>query len=408
MVQRRASRGGMAPLSARNPFDSEEEPSPPPASAPYRNPFDGDEIEQQQRPRKVTFKSSEKSNEEPRKSKEEPKSNPFDDEGMWNKRHENSRRPAATAASTASPSPPKEHGGSDGATTKHSDEAKQRRRDRVKEKLSTMSDDVGNLVKPRSRNLMGGNNNHNRQLLFEEDGSTSAVIQNEQRKFTQARIERGIKAGDSLEGESVQELEDYAVQKAEETTVATYKALKLAEEIKESATNTSVMLHEQGHQITRTHETAVDIDHALSRGEKLLGSLGGLFSKTWKPKKARNITGPMLSRGDSFKRKAYGMEQRAALGLNRSNSKGKTRHTAAVADSSGSQAQTRITNEFAKQDEALSDLSNVLGQLKEMTIDMGSEIGRQTDALGHLEDDVGELGSRVRGANERGRRLLGR
>ncbi|EFJ05442.1 hypothetical protein SELMODRAFT_431554 [Selaginella moellendorffii] len=32
---------------------------------------------------------------------------------------------------------------------------------------------------------------------------------------------------DSLEGESMQELEDYAVQKAEETTAATYKALNL-------------------------------------------------------------------------------------------------------------------------------------------------------------------------------------
>ncbi|EFJ04626.1 hypothetical protein SELMODRAFT_432238 [Selaginella moellendorffii] len=46
---------------------------------------------------------------------------------------------------------------------------------------------------------------------------------------------------DFLEDESMQELEDYAVQKAEETTAATYKALNLAEEI------TSVMLHEQGY-----------------------------------------------------------------------------------------------------------------------------------------------------------------
>lgn len=33
------------------------------------------------------------------------------------------------------------------------------------------------------------------------------------------------------------------------------------------------------------------------QGEKLLGSLGGMFSKTWKPKKTRPIMGPVLARG---------------------------------------------------------------------------------------------------------------
>lgn len=34
-----------------------------------------------------------------------------------------------------------------------------------------------------------------------------------------------------------------------------------------------------------------------SQGEKLLGSLGGIFSKTWKAKKTKKITGPMVGRG---------------------------------------------------------------------------------------------------------------
>lgn len=33
------------------------------------------------------------------------------------------------------------------------------------------------------------------------------------------------------------------------------------------------------------------------QGEKLLGSLGGMFSKTWKPKKTRPINGPVITRG---------------------------------------------------------------------------------------------------------------
>lgn len=33
------------------------------------------------------------------------------------------------------------------------------------------------------------------------------------------------------------------------------------------------------------------------QGEKLLGSLGGIFSKTWKPARTRPIKGPAMTRG---------------------------------------------------------------------------------------------------------------
>lgn len=36
------------------------------------------------------------------------------------------------------------------------------------------------------------------------------------------------------------------------------------------------------------------------QGEKLLGNLGGIFSKTWKPKKNRDITGPLTVTGQMF------------------------------------------------------------------------------------------------------------
>ena len=43
-----------------------------------------------------------------------------------------------------------------------------------------------------------------------------------------------------------------------------------------------------------------------------------------------------------------------------------------------------------------------------MAVDMGSEIEHQNKALDHAEDDMDELVSRVRGANHRTRRLLGK
>ena len=68
-----------------------------------------------------------------------------------------------------------------------------------------------------------------------------------------------------LENQSVQELENYAVYKAEETTKSVKNSLKIAEEIREDATKTLVMLHQQGEQITRSHNVAIDIDQDLSR-----------------------------------------------------------------------------------------------------------------------------------------------
>lgn len=70
---------------------------------------------------------------------------------------------------------------------------------------------------------------------------------------------------EGLQNQSVQELENYAAYKAEETTHKVNDCLKIAQVIREDASDTLVMLHQQGEQITRTHETTVSIDHDLSR-----------------------------------------------------------------------------------------------------------------------------------------------
>ncbi|KAF9623776.1 hypothetical protein IFM89_005283 [Coptis chinensis] len=42
----------------------------------------------------------------------------------------------------------------------------------------------------------------------------------------------------------------------------------------------------------------VEVDVYNGEGEKLLGRLGGMFSKTWKPKKTKAIKGPIITRGE--------------------------------------------------------------------------------------------------------------
>ncbi|KAM0829671.1 hypothetical protein ACQ4PT_066735 [Festuca glaucescens] len=203
-----------------------------------------------------------------------------------------------------------------------------------------------------------------------------------------SRYKNGFHDSRGFGNQSVQELESYAAHKAEETTQKVNDCLRLAENIKENVTSTLLTLHRQGEQINRTHETAANIDQDLSRSETLLGSLGGFFSKSWKPPKTRQIKGPVII--------TRGLSSNPGGNLNPQKYPDPTN------------AMEKVQVEKDKQDCALSDLSDVLGQLKGMALDMGSEIDRQNKAMDGLQDDVEELNYRVKGANQRARRLLGK
>lgn len=240
---------------------------------------------------------------------------------------------------------------------------------------------------------------------FNGEGKQTASSSQSLIYSSRSRYKNDFRDSGGVENQSVQELEDYAVYKAEETTKTANSCLKIAEEMRETATNTMVNLHQQGEQITRTHRVAAEIDHDLSRGEKLLGSLGGMFSRTWKPTKNRHIKGPSITRDDPVQRAGNHLEQREKLGLN---SAPKGRSSTRTPPPEPTNAYQKVEVEIAKQDDAFSDLSNILDELKGMAKDMGSEIDRQIGDLKPLDDDVEELDFRVRGANQRARRLLGK
>ncbi|KAL6537840.1 SNAP25 protein snap30 [Orobanche minor] len=171
---------------------------------------------------------------------------------------------------------------------------------------------------------------------------------------------------------SVQELEGYAVNQAQETTKSVNNCLKIAVDIREDATRTLDTLHQQGEQIHRTHVMAADMDRDLSKGEKLLNNLGGMFSIPWKPKKTRNITGPKTSKDDNDTGKRSTREQREKLGL-APGPKGRGSRTPPPEPTNAMQS---IEMEKGKQDDALSDLGDILGELKGMAAGMGSELDR--------------------------------
>ncbi|XP_055829203.1 SNAP25 homologous protein SNAP33-like [Solanum dulcamara] len=241
--------------------------------------------------------------------------------------------------------------------------------------------------------------------LFDDDEVKETPSHAFSTSTARSKYKNDFRESGGFENQTVEELENYAVYRSEETTKSVNSCLKIAEDMRGDATKTLITLHQQGEQITRTHMTAADIDHDLSRGEKLLGSLGGMFSRTWKPKTNRPITGPVITRmsDDPVQRRGNHLEQREKLGLS---SAPKARSSSRTPPPEPTNALQKVEAEKAKQDDGLSDLSDLLGELKNMAVDMGSEIERQNKALDHVEEDVDELGFRVEGANQRIHRLL--
>ena len=102
---------------------------------------------------------------------------------------------------------------------------------------------------------------------FDDDGDDVRGTSSSQSFFNSSRnkYKNDFRDSGGLESQTVEELENYAVYKAEDTTKSVNNCLKIAEDMRGEATNTLVMLHQQGEQITRTHATAADIEHDLSR-----------------------------------------------------------------------------------------------------------------------------------------------
>ncbi|XP_051146181.1 putative SNAP25 homologous protein SNAP30 [Andrographis paniculata] len=215
-------------------------------------------------------------------------------------------------------------------------------------------------------------------------GSSSAASRNKNKK--------------DLDSMSVQELENYAVDQAEETTKSVNNCLKIAEDIRGDATKTLETLHKQGEQIHRTHEMAANMEKDLSTGEKLLNNLGGMFSMPWKPKKTKTITGPKINPNDNNREKAATAEQKEKLGTGQ---KAKARGSR----QEPTNAMDKVELEKSKQDDALDDLGDILGDLRGMAVEMGTELDRQNQALDDLHGDIDELNSRVKGATRRAQQL---
>ena len=106
-----------------------------------------------------------------------------------------------------------------------------------------------------------------RNSLFAGSAAPGPASSSSSSSAAAARRRYGSDFRDSggVEAQSVQELEGYAAYKAEETTRRVDGCLRVAEEMRDTASKTLLQVHQQGQQIRRTHAMALDIDQDLSR-----------------------------------------------------------------------------------------------------------------------------------------------
>lgn len=132
----------------------------------------------------------------------------------------------------------------------------------------------------------------------------------------------------------------------------------------------------------------------------------GLFTRRWKPKKGRRIKGPRVEPDPSKKRTVMGYRASALSDAAADTRNRIQRKANRYAGLSGTKLQLEVEREH--QDEALSNLGDIVGKLRDMSFEMGSEVDKQTTALSDLEDDVDVVVDRLRQSTHRTRYLSSR
>lgn len=198
------------------------------------------------------------------------------------------------------------------------------------------------------------------------------------------------------------ELENLQLQanaRTDESLESTRRMLAMCEESKEAGITTLVMLDEQGEQLDRIEEGMDQINQDMKDAEKNLEGMekccglcvlpwkrmknfekGGDYDKTWKASEDGkvNTDGPRM----------------------------------VVDDRNGTGPQggfiTKITND-AREDEMeqnLTEVSGMLGNLRNMAIDMGSEISAQNNQLDRISNKADSNATRIGAANQRATKIL--
>lgn len=183
---------------------------------------------------------------------------------------------------------------------------------------------------------------------------------------------------------------------ASESLESTRRMVALMEESKEAGIKTLVMLDEQGEQLDRIEEGADHINKEMKEAEKNLEGLEGccgLCVCPWQKTKRLN--------GEDYKN-TWKKNEDGKLNANG------PRRVIGDMGPANKGFVNRITNDAREDemDENLVQVSSMIGNLRNMAIDMGSEIENQNQLIGRVEKKTESNTARIGEANKRAKVLL--
>ncbi|KAH9284256.1 Synaptosomal-associated protein 25 [Echinococcus granulosus] len=180
----------------------------------------------------------------------------------------------------------------------------------------------------------------------------------------------------------------------DESLDATRRMMAMCEEAKEAGISTLVMLDDQGEQLDRINEGMDQINEDMKDAEKNLDDLNkccGLCVLPWNKRKGKSDFAKQLKDEDGF---GGGDGPRIIVDQN------------GMGPTGG--YITRITND-AREDEMdqnMQEVAGMIGNLRNMAIDMGSEITQQNTQVERIHLKAKANADRIKKANEQASKLL--
>ncbi|XP_033883148.2 synaptosomal-associated protein 25-like [Acipenser ruthenus] len=193
------------------------------------------------------------------------------------------------------------------------------------------------------------------------------------------------------------DLQRRADQVTDESLESTRRMMQLVEESKDAGIRTLVMLDEQGEQLERVEDGLDQINQNMKEAEKNLTNLGkccglcsceklkdfeagGAYKKVWGNNQDAVVSNQPLSRV---------VDEREKMTM------------------SGGHIR-RVTNDAREDemDENLEQVGSILGNLRNMALDMGNEIDTQNIQIDRIMDKATVNNSRITEANQRATKLM--
>ncbi|XP_023286513.1 synaptosomal-associated protein 23 isoform X2 [Seriola lalandi dorsalis] len=216
-----------------------------------------------------------------------------------------------------------------------------------------------------------------------------------------------------MEDMTVEQMTIRANQVTDESLESTRRMLQMAEESKQTGANTMVMLEEQGEQLRRVDEGMDQINQDMRQAEKNLTDLSKCCGLCVCP--CDRVTS---IEHDSRYKRTWGIGGGGGGGEGEGDgSKVVSRQPSGVRNGQAAQANAsapsgpyikRITND-AREDEMeenLDAVGSIIGNLKNMAVDMGSEIDKQNKQIDRITEKADMNHHRIDEANQRANKLI--